>query len=223
MEELEISDKREQEGVPYDDVVRQTEMRETGPLGKLHNITVHIRSSGPRTKEFVSSAKKMIPLDNRTRWNSWYAMISTAIKLEKEVDFYAKKQPDLKKDVLCETDWQLLRTIAEFLGALKDVTVNNEGYGKTLAVSLPWLYVVRWRIKLLIEAFRGKPEKVRSFGSSVNVLTPIFRQNSNETASYERKRRFEPGRNGGIFYGIIHSTRLPLFFILPFVRCGFRM
>lgn len=40
---------------------------ELGPLGKLHNIVVYIRSSPQRTAEFVSLAERRIPLDNRTR------------------------------------------------------------------------------------------------------------------------------------------------------------
>jgi hypothetical protein len=38
-----------------------------GPMGKLHNYVVHIRSSANRTTWFVEHASKMIPLDNRTR------------------------------------------------------------------------------------------------------------------------------------------------------------
>ncbi len=41
-----------------------------GPLGKLYNIIVDIRSSGNRIAEFLALATRMIPLDNRTRWNS---------------------------------------------------------------------------------------------------------------------------------------------------------
>jgi hypothetical protein len=41
-----------------------------GPMGKLHNQVIHIRSSANRTTWFIERAGKMIPLDNRTRWNS---------------------------------------------------------------------------------------------------------------------------------------------------------
>jgi hypothetical protein len=40
------------------------------PMGKLHNHVVHICSSANRMTWFVEHASKMIPLDNRTRWNS---------------------------------------------------------------------------------------------------------------------------------------------------------
>ena len=59
--------------------VRGKRIRELmGPLGKLHNNVVHIRSSANRTTWFKSKARKVIPLDNRTRWNSWFNMLSVA-------------------------------------------------------------------------------------------------------------------------------------------------
>ena len=41
-----------------------------GPMGKLHNHVVYIRSSANRTIWFIECAGRMIPLDNRMRWNS---------------------------------------------------------------------------------------------------------------------------------------------------------
>ena len=50
-----------------------------GVMDKLHNIVVHIRASPKRTKEFEAIAGKSIPLDNRTRWNSWFRMLHVAL------------------------------------------------------------------------------------------------------------------------------------------------
>ena len=72
-----------------------------GLIRKLHNIVVHIRGLGNRTAEFTQEAKRRIPLDNRTRWNSWYNMLKVALSLEKHIDFYTKNnQPELEKDIL---------------------------------------------------------------------------------------------------------------------------
>jgi hypothetical protein len=68
-EVLQSMDLEEADGAEVD-VVRRNTVRTIGPMGKLHNIVVFIRGSGIRTKEFVSQAHRMIPLDNRTRWNS---------------------------------------------------------------------------------------------------------------------------------------------------------
>ena len=40
------------------------------PLGQLHNIIVDIRSSANCTAEFLALATRIVPLNNRTRWNS---------------------------------------------------------------------------------------------------------------------------------------------------------
>jgi hypothetical protein len=39
-------------------------------LNKFHNIIIDIRSSTNRTAEFLTLATRMIPLNNRTKWNS---------------------------------------------------------------------------------------------------------------------------------------------------------
>lgn len=70
---------------------RRTAFRKLGALGKLHNIVVYLRASPHRTKEFEALADRMIPLDNATRWNSWYSMIDVALKKEFEIDKYAKE------------------------------------------------------------------------------------------------------------------------------------
>ena len=107
-----------------------------GPLGKLHNNVVHIRSSANRTTWFKSKAKKVIPLDNRTRWNSWFNMLSVALEdqvkagLQLYVEYYEK---DISKaDVLTTDDWIQLRTIHDFLKAFYDATLFLQGDRTTL-------------------------------------------------------------------------------------------
>jgi hypothetical protein len=152
--ELEAADKEELEG-QEPNLVRAAQIRFIGPMGKLHNIVVHIRGSGIRTKEFLDKAFKMIPLDNRTRWNSWYYMIMVALELEMHVDFYVKNQPDLHEDTLTRQDWDMLRTIKMFLKFFKDIMLENEGDAKCLGQSLPSM----WLIRSHILAFRTKHER----------------------------------------------------------------
>jgi hypothetical protein len=84
-----------------------------GPMGKLHNHVVHIRSSANRTTWFIERAGKMIPLDNRTRWNSWFLMLCVALEekvkagLQLYVEYY---EDDLKDDILSTSEWIHLRT-----------------------------------------------------------------------------------------------------------------
>jgi hypothetical protein len=159
LEDLEISDDQEEGEEGQISVVRPSQMRAIGPMGKLHNIVVHIRGSASRTKEFLSIANRMIPMDNRTRWNSWYKMISIAIKLEKEVDFYMKNYPDLKDDALEQTDWESLRATANFLRDFKDLCYDNEGDGKTISNSLPSLLIIYFRTQAFLKQHRTKANR----------------------------------------------------------------
>jgi len=66
-QELESYDEQEQTGQLSNDKVKRVQFRLLGPLGKAHNIVVHIRASPSRTAEWKELAGRMIPIDNRTR------------------------------------------------------------------------------------------------------------------------------------------------------------
>ncbi len=58
----------------------------------------------------------MVPLDNPTRWNSWFLILDVVIKYEGAVDSYNKKYFSiLQEDYLTLQDWVNLRRIMEFL------------------------------------------------------------------------------------------------------------
>jgi hypothetical protein len=48
----------------------RAQFRLMGPLGQAYNIMVHIRGLAGRIEEFRTLANRLIPIDNRTRWNS---------------------------------------------------------------------------------------------------------------------------------------------------------
>ena len=107
-----------------------------GPVGKLHNIVIHIRSSANRTTWFKDRAKKIIPLDNRTRWNSWFTMLNVALEdsvrsaLQLYVEHY---QDDISKDDIPTTrEWVQLRTIRDFLQSFHEATMFLQGDRTTL-------------------------------------------------------------------------------------------
>ncbi len=78
-----------------------------GPLQKLHDIVVHICGSAGRTTQFKSLAGRLIPLDNRIRWNSWYTMLQVANEHSSSVDAYTKLHYDvLESDYLFPLDWE---------------------------------------------------------------------------------------------------------------------
>jgi hypothetical protein len=125
----------------YDELEEATELnnkikqkfRLLGPLGKLHNIIVFIRSSPGRTEEFVELAQRMVPLDNRTRWNSWYLSLVVADKLASPIDIYTKANLDeLSEDYLTPEDWKGLCTIMAFLQLFHRATLETQGHRATL-------------------------------------------------------------------------------------------
>ena len=99
-----------------------------GVLGKLHNIVVYSRSSALRVAEFKKIVRRMIPLDNRTRWNSWYSLLDAALKVDSQIDQFTKVHfEDLDKDILTPQDWKNLRTIFQFLRPFYRATLALQG------------------------------------------------------------------------------------------------
>jgi len=67
-----LYDEQEGKGEVGDKEEKRATFWVMGPLGKLYNIIIHIRSSVGCMKEFKDLAERIIPLDNRMRWNSWF-------------------------------------------------------------------------------------------------------------------------------------------------------
>jgi hypothetical protein len=148
-EELELYDQQDELGASSSEkgegerATRGDKIRALlGPLGKLHNIVVHIRGSPQRTREFtdILMARRRIPLDNRTRWNSWYQMLDaifdeedTGRDLQITVSqYYQRHSDELEKDILDTREWQHLRTIYEYLSCFSSATLTAEGHCATL-------------------------------------------------------------------------------------------
>jgi len=89
-EQLESYDEQEGKGEVGNKEDQRAAFRVIGPLGKLHNIIIHIRSSASHTKEFRDLAGRIIPLDNRTRWNSWFQILTVADQKAGAIDTYTK-------------------------------------------------------------------------------------------------------------------------------------
>ncbi len=109
-----------------------TTFRDMGPLRKLHNIAVYIRNSPGRTKEFKELARRIIPLDNRTRWNSWFQMIEAATECHSAIDLFVKNHPDLDDEYLERNDWKQLEKTREFLKPFYQATMYTQGSSATI-------------------------------------------------------------------------------------------
>jgi hypothetical protein len=129
--------------------------RMMGVLGKLHNIIAHSRSSATRTALFKEKVGRMIPLDNRTRWNSWFQLLHAALQHISGIDQYVRENLDsLTKDSLTPTDWNALQTTHDFLDVFYQATLKTQGYSarldkvmETMDVLLTYLEEARTEFK----------------------------------------------------------------------------
>ena len=113
--------------------LRKRGFRKMGALGQLHNIINHCRSSTSRSKQFETLVGRKIPLDNRTRWNSWWTMLDIALKHESGIDQNTKAYQDtLKEDFLQPQHWESLRQIKDFLEPFNSATLKLQGDHSTL-------------------------------------------------------------------------------------------
>ncbi|RKK66485.1 hypothetical protein BFJ68_g18588, partial [Fusarium oxysporum] len=106
--------------------------RKKGPVGKLHNVVKFIRSSPQRCELFKrisrendeaqeyllaseSTAELEVVMNNDTRWNSTYLMISRALVKQGDIRAFLV-HPEVEKwlpeaDMLKGDDWRLLAEI----------------------------------------------------------------------------------------------------------------
>jgi hypothetical protein len=128
IEELKSYDDQDQRGEKQGEEERRVKFRLIGPLSKMHNIVVHIRGSTACIAKFLELARRRIPLDNRTRWNSWDTMLVVALELRPAVEqYFQNHESDLEDDELSNADWRRLRTIKEFLEPFTQATLYTKG------------------------------------------------------------------------------------------------
>ena len=132
-----------------------------GTLGKLHNIVVYIRSSPVRTAEFRNLAGKLVPLDNRTRWNSWFHLLQASDSLSSQIDSFTKSNPNLRPDYLGLEDWETVRIMKDFLNVFSDATLFTQGDSATLDRTLFTMEIlIRFLESELVSYFPFPPHSV---------------------------------------------------------------
>jgi hypothetical protein len=104
----------EQEG-RIDREAAAREWRNFGVLGQLHNLVIFSRASSSRLADFKQKIGRAIPLDNDTRWNSWYTMIGTALEKKELMSWIGDNYEHFPNDALSHANWQELKDIHEFL------------------------------------------------------------------------------------------------------------
>lgn len=102
--------------------------RRLGPLGKVHNISVHMRESDYRCNLFEKRAGRSLGLDNDTRRSSWFLLLNAVLDLQDHMDWYQRKYyDDLRGDYLSPDECQALREIRNFLQLFWRITQLTKG------------------------------------------------------------------------------------------------
>ncbi|KAM3519811.1 hypothetical protein MY4038_009655 [Beauveria bassiana] len=125
--------------------------RKKGPVGKLHNIVKFVRSSPQRSElfkrvarendetqgfqlAFESTAELEVMMDNNTRWNSTYLMISRAFVKQNDLRAFLV-HPNVEgslpqEDILSADDWRLLGEVKHILEPFYLQTMRTQGWGR---------------------------------------------------------------------------------------------
>lgn len=107
--------------------------RRLGPLGKIHNISVHMRENDYRWNLFKKRAGRSLGLDNDTRWNSWFLLLDVALNLQEHVEWYQRRYyENLRDDYLAPNEWSILEETRTFLQPFWKITQLTEGRYATL-------------------------------------------------------------------------------------------
>lgn len=87
-----------------------------------------MRASELLYNKFLDAAGRMIPMDNYTRWNSWYKMSVVACELEGHVDAFVKAhRKEIGQHATTPDDWDTIREINTFLKPFEKATARTQG------------------------------------------------------------------------------------------------
>ncbi len=168
--------------------------RQMGPLGKVHNIAVHIRGDDYRYNLFQKRAGRVLGLDNDTRWNSWFLLLDVTLKKEEHVKWYQDKYYDsLKDDYLTPDDWLTLRETRNFLQPFWKITQLTEGYRATLDYSLFTMDVLHKHFNQAFDKYKGNQKLLGCLLASWYVFDKYY-QLSDESPAYAAAIILHPSR-----------------------------
>jgi hypothetical protein len=128
-------------------------------MGKIHNLVVHIRASPNRTNKFEAITGRSIPLDNRTRWNSWFRMLSVALEtkvlnaLRNYTETHVAKGTIDKRDELSPSDIALCRAIEQFLSIFDSATLFLEGQQATIERVLEAMEIIKEHLEISLVCY----------------------------------------------------------------------
>jgi hypothetical protein len=97
-------------------------------LRKLHGLAKMLHNSNIYMDLWRDTVGLQLGIDNRTRWNSWYYLISRAKRMKPQiVEFMLQHEAALGVNRLTGEDWQILDRAHQFLETFAEATLYAEG------------------------------------------------------------------------------------------------
>jgi len=130
-----------------------------GIISKIYNLVVYIRASPNRTNEFEAITRRSIPLNNCTRWNSWFRMLSVALKtkvlntLRNYTETHVAKSTIDKRDELSPSNIALCRAIEQFLSIFDSATLFLERQQATIERVLEAMEIIKEHLEISLVCY----------------------------------------------------------------------
>jgi hypothetical protein len=168
--------------------------RRLGPLGKVHNIAIHLRDSDYRWNSFKRRAGRGLPMDNDTRWNSWFTLLDVALGVQEHVEWYQKKHYDtLQEDYLTPEDWRILEDTRSFLQPFWKITQLTEGRYATLDQTLFTMDVLHRHYTQAFDKYKANHTLRSCIAASWAVFDKYY-QLTDESPAYGAAMILHPSR-----------------------------
>ncbi|KAN0072534.1 hypothetical protein V8E54_009463 [Elaphomyces granulatus] len=126
----------------------------------IHNVNIWVQASTQRYNDFMTAIGRAIPLDNDTRWNSWYyTEINVALLKRRELKVWIDDHwSELGVDALFREDWQELDDIRDFLQPFVDCTLGTQGYLATLDWAFESMELIISHFEKMKIKYRNNPQ-----------------------------------------------------------------
>lgn len=168
--------------------------RRLGPLGKVHNISVHMRENDYRWTQFKKRAGRSLGLDNDTRWNSWFLLLDVALNLQEHVEWYQRKYcENLQDDYLTPDEWGILKDTRAFLQPFWKITQLTECRYATLDRTLFTMDVLHRHYTQAFQKYQNNPPLRSCIAASWAVFDKYY-QLTDENPAYGAAMLLHPSR-----------------------------
>ncbi|KAL3955852.1 hypothetical protein ACCO45_009871 [Purpureocillium lilacinum] len=168
--------------------------RSIGPLGKLHNIAVFIRSSTVHSDAWQRLSGRALGIDNVTRSNSWYMLLRTALeKKDKLMVFQQERHKTLGDDSLTQDDWDVLELTADFLQPFWQATLAQQTSWSSLDQLLYHMDILLKHFEDAKKTYRSNHRLIHSIHMGWFVLDKYYFK-TDETPVYSAALLLHPSK-----------------------------